>query len=420
MSRDVRRDIRPYDRQRDLQAVTRIWREVGWIGDENEEEPLAIFLDATDVEVGTIDDEAECAVATLPGAIRYQDTDLPLSLVMAVTTSHVGRKHGFATSMTARALRSAAAAGAAVASLGMFEQGFYDRLGFGSGAYLHDVVFDPGSLALGHVPYRQPVRLDHGDHAEFHQLHERRHRGHGGVTIERAEAMQAELRWLEKQPFGFGYRNDDGRLTHAIFGTTTGEHGPYHVRYIAYEEPAQLLELLRLLRELADQVYSVRMIEPADVQLQDLLDEPLSHNRKTASSPHATGIRSLAIFQLRILDLGACVAARRWPGPPVACNLQLTDPLSGDGLDRDPPGADWAGLAGDHVLRIGSPSTIADGHDPSLPTLQASVGAFTRCWFSVRPASSLALTADLAGPADLLAQLDVALAQPTPMPGWDH
>ena len=93
--RPSRRNIRPYDRARDLDAVIRIWREVGWVTDDHEEEPLGMFLDACDVEVGCLDEHAECAVATLPGTMRYQNTDLPLSLVMAVTTSHIGRKHGF-------------------------------------------------------------------------------------------------------------------------------------------------------------------------------------------------------------------------------------------------------------------------------------------------------------------------------------
>jgi len=50
--------------------------------------------------------------------------------------------------------------------------------------------------------------------------------------------------------------------------------------------------------------------------------------------------------------------------------------------------------------------------------LDASVGAFTRLWLGVRPASGLAITDDLAGPDDLLAQLDASLRLPTPQAGW--
>ena len=413
--------IQQYDRARDLDAVTRIWREVGWVEDDSEEEPLALFLDANDVTVGMLDGEAECAVASLPGAIRYQHADLPLCIITAVTTSHIGRKHGFATRMTTNALRAGADAGAAVATLGMFEQGFYDRLGFGTGPYQHQVVFDPATLALGHVPYRQPVRIGHDDYEEIHALHQRRHRRHGGVTLDGAEAMRAELRWLKK-PFGLGYRDGSGRLTHAILGNTVGENGPYKVRHIAYEEPGQLLELLRLLRELGDQVSSVQLIEPPDVQLQDLIRSPFSRNRTTKSSAHATGIASVAFTQLRIVDLDASVGARQWRGPTVACNVRLTDPIADLLTDPADPatGPSWNGVSGDYVLHVSDPSTISVGHDPSLPTITASIGAFSRCWFGVRPASSIALTDDLDAPGDLLAALDDALALPTPQPGWDY
>ena len=413
--------IRAYDPSRDLDAVNRIWREVGWITDDDEGEALGWFLDANNVEVGLLGDDAECAVAWLPGEIRYQGIDLPLCLVMAVTTSHIGRKHGFATAMTASALRAGAEDGAAVATLGMFEQGFYDRLGFGTGAYQHQVVLDPTTLAVDHVPYRQPLRIGHGDAEEIYALHRRRHRSHGGVVIHGAEAMRAELRWL-KPPFGLGYRNAEGRLTHLVLGEMAGEHGPYKVRYLAYEEPDQLLELLRLLRELGDQVSSVKLTEPAEIQIQDLLRSPLSGQRKTRASTHATGISSVAHTQLRILDLEACVGARRWDGRPLRCNLRLTDPLSDvldDGVETGEE-SPWSGVDGDHVLQLGDPSTVTAGRDEALPTLTATINAFSRCWFAVRPASSLALTDDLDGPPELLAALDEALALPPPQPGWDY
>jgi hypothetical protein len=239
------------------------------------------------------------------------------------------------------------------------------------------------------------------------------------VVIDGAEVMGAELAWL-KHPFGLGYRNAEGRLTHAILGEMSGEHGPYHVRHIAYEEPPQLLELLRLLGELGDQVSSVKLVEPPEIQLQDLIDAPFSHRRITKGSAHETGIGSLAFTQLRILDLARCVAARRWPGPTVQCNVRLTDPVTAvleAGPDRE---QGWSGVGGDHILRLGNPSTVDAGVDPSLPTLTASINAFSRCWFGVRPASSLALADDLDGPPELLADLDEALALPPPQPGWDY
>jgi hypothetical protein len=47
------------------------------------------------------------------------------------------------------------------------------------------------------------------------------------------------------------------------------------------------------------------------------------------------------------------------------------------------------------------------------------VGAFTRLWLGVRPASGLAITDDLCAPPALLDQLDRVLRLPEPKPDWD-
>lgn len=410
-------DIRPYDRDRDLDAVDRIWREVGWLDEDEHKQSLQVFLDGSNVEVGLLDGDPECSVVWTPGSIRYQDTDLGLCAVTAVTTSRIGRKQGFATTMTARAIRAGAEAGAAVAALGIFDQGFYDRLGFGTGPYELRVNLDPASLALDHVPYRRPVRLGTGDHGEMHEALWRRHRGHGSVVLDPPSIIEAECGW-SSEPFGLGYRDEaTGRLTHFLFGSAKEEHGPYRIAYLAYEEPRQLLELFRLVKELGDQVHSVRLIEPPDVQLQDLIAEPFRRQSQTTASNHATGAQAMAFFQYRILDLAACIGARRWVGPPVRFNLTLTDPAVAV-LERNGE-TGWAGVAGDWTVTIGPVSSIEAGHDPALDTLTASVNAFTRAWMGVRPPSSLCLTDDLAGPDALLDSLDVALALPTPHPGWD-
>ena len=415
-------DIRAYDPATDLAAVDRTWREVGWLDKDDHTEPLGVFLAASNVEVGLLDDEPECAVVWTPGSLRYHpDTDLPLCAVTAVTTSRVGRKQGFATTMTARALRGGAEAGAAVAALGMFDQGFYDRLGFGSGPYELLMNIDPASLQVDHIPYRRPVRLGADDHVDMHRALVNRHRTHGAVVLDPPAVVEAECRWTD-DGFGLGYRDEgDGRLTHFLFARAKGEHGPYRIGFLAYEEPGQLLELLRLIKELGDQVTTVRLHEPPDVQLQDLVANPIRRLTQTQSSTHATGAEALAFYQYRILDLPTCVAARRWSGPEIRFNLRLTDPavaaLARDG-DRAPDEA-WPGVAGDWLVTIGEKSSAEAGRDPALEQATASVNAFTRAWLGVRPASSLALTDDLDASPDLLRALDEAFALPTPRTGWD-
>jgi len=91
----------------------------------------------------------------------------------------------------------------------------------------------------------------------------------------------------------------------------------------------------------------------------------------------------------------------------------LTDPLA------DLLTGTWRGVGGDYTLRIGDPSTVVSGSTAGLPTLEATVNAFSRMWFGVLGASSLAITDDLDGPAELLAALDEALCLPVPRAGWD-
>ena len=422
-------DIRGYDRQRDLDAVKRIWREVGWVDDEPGQEALAMFLDAANTEVALLDEEAECSVTWCSGSIAYQNHVLPLAAVVAVTTSHIARKQGFATALTARALRAGAEAGAAVAALGMFDQGFYDRLGFGTNSYHHVLSFDPATLNLPNIDYRRPVRLGPDDYLEMHALLARRSRSHGSVVIDPPELLKAEMAWTEK-PFGLGYRNAAGDLTHFIHGEGKGEHGPYRVQMVVYEEPHQLLDLLRLLQEMADQVTSVRMPEPPELQLQDLIRKPFAQRTRSKASEHEAGIWTMAWMQFRILDLATCVEARSWPGPEVRFNLSLSDPVTAqlaraDGTSTGAGAGDrWSGVGGDYVVTIGKTSKVETGRDADLPTLTTSVGAFTRCWFGARAASGLALNAmagieHFEGPTELLEALDTALAMPPPHPGWD-
>ena len=46
------------------------------------------------------------------------------------------------------------------------------------------------------------------------------------------------------------------------------------------------------------------------------------------------------------------------------------------------------------------------------------MGAFTRLWLDVRPATGLAVTDELAGPQELLEELDWLLRLPDPKPDW--
>lgn len=401
-----------YEAEAHLDSAYRVWQEVGWLEPDSEKlTHLDSFLRNGKTLVADVDGSVECLVHSCGGTVQHTGDPLRLRAITAVTTSWIGRRQGFATRLVADVLAEAVEEGAAVAALGMFEQGYYDRLGFGTCAYENTITFDPRSLKVD-LPYRMPVRLTIDDWAEMHGAMARRMKSHGSVVLESPDLLGSELALFEGSFFGLGYRTA-GRLSHFVAGSAKGEHGPYKVRFLAYETPDQLLELLGVLHALSDQVASVWMAEPPHIQLQDLLDQPgrpQMLGRQGEDHPHH---EAGAWEQIRILDLDACIGICQWEGPAVSFNVSLSDPAA-----SVLPGP-WRGVGGEYTVTIGAESHLQRGPTPGLPAMTASVNAFSRMWFGVRPASSIAITDDLNGPSDLLASLDRALSTRPPLPGWD-
>ena len=409
-------EFRSYEAERDREAVHRIWRECGWIepGNEQQDRGLDVFITAGRALVADVDGDAECMVTTALGDLRYLDEDIPFSCVTAVTTSHVARKRGLAGRLTAEAVAADAAAGAAVSGLGMFEQGYYNRLGFGSGAYNHWLHFDPAHLTVDRKP-PVPVRIAVDDWEAVHANRAQRSRAHGSCNLPPA-FTRAEMIW-SKNGFGLGYKKGDGNeLSHHVWlSAEGGEPGPYHLLWLAYRDAEQFLDLMALVKSLGDQVRLVRIIEPAGIQMQDLLRRPFQLRTSTQKSKFENTMRAAAYWQMRILDVPACLKAAKLRGDELRFNLALTDPIA----DLLPADASWRGVAGDYVVTLGPSSGAEAGVDAALPTLNASVGAFTRMWLGVRPATGLAITDGLSGPPELLDKLDETLRLPDPTPDWD-
>jgi len=415
--------LRPYDADRDLDHVARIWHETRWIdrGNDAQRAALTTFLAGGEAEVGLVDDAAECMVHRTAGTIDHgsgtHTAVLPASVVSAVTTSHVGRRQRLASTLTARAVALAAADGATVSLLGMFEQGFYDRFGFATGSPVLLATFDPASLQLDGRRARRPTRFGIDDGTALSAAMQRRLPHHGRVTLAAPGVMAAELGFSE-QPFVLGYR-DGERITHFVAGTLKEENGPFEIAAYSYETGEQLLELLALLRELGDQIHSVEMTEPAHLQLYPLLVEPNRQRSRSRRGAHESGAKSATWWQIRVNDVATVVAAHRWVGEPVEFDLVVDDPVDAF-LDADRCG--WAGATGTYRVRVTEESSAEriDGEragDGSRPVLRAGVGAFGRLWFGVQPATPLALTGELDAPPELLSALDDALRLPTPTPG---
>jgi len=405
--------IRPYDFERDQKAVHRIWREVGWI-EEGKAEMQDLLLSCSRATVVEHKGAAECLVLSTDAEVRYGQVDLPASAVTGVTTSLVARKLGYAGRALAVRLAHDAQDGAAVAGLGIFDQGFYDRLGFGTGSYEPYILFDPADLRVP-VPTRSPRRVEVADWKAMHASRLKRWRGHGAWSLLPAEVTHSQA--LEgRNGLGLGFHDGpNGTLSHWLWlSASDREHGPYNVLAMVYRDGGELLELLGVLRSFGDQIHRVGMTEPFCLQLQDLIEEPFANRRRTRDGKMAQGMRAAAWWQARILDLEACIAAVMVRGEAVPFNLTLHDPIERY-LDD---GFEWRGIGGAYTVSLGEESSVAAGHTPGLVELKASVGAFSRLWLGVRSASNLALTDELDAPGELLATLDQAFRLPAPRVDW--
>jgi predicted acetyltransferase len=406
--------LRHYDSSKDRQAVARIWREAGWIEKKEHEEALEAILASGRTFVAELNGEAECMVNCCQGTLRHLKEDIPVSIIGGVTTSRIARRQGLASRLIARSLAEEAAHGK-VALLGMFDQGFYDQFGFGSGTYEHWYTLDPADLLVDVKP-RVPVRLTVEDWEEIHRCRLARLHCHGSCSLLPAQTTKAELIW-SKNGFGLGYRDGKaGELTHHFWVTTEEvEHGPYEVLWMAYQTRDQLYELLGLLKGLADQVHSIRLYNPPGLQLQDLLSHPFRTRRITEDSKHENTIFSAAYWQARILDLPGCLELTKLDCDEVNFNLVLTDPINRFLEEK----GKWNGQAGEYIVGLGRECYATPGKDNSLPTLSTSVNAFTRLWLGVSQASALTWADDLTGPQALIESLDAALCLPSPHTDWD-
>jgi hypothetical protein len=219
-----------------------------------------------------------------------------------------------------------------------------------------------------------------------------------------------------KDGFGLGYCDGpNGELTHHIWCSPKGERGPQRISWLTYQTREQFLELMGLLKSFADQWHLVSMREVPGIQFQDLLDRPFRHRSTTEKSSLENRADAQAYWQVRMLDVPKGLARLRLCCGEVRFNLRLTDPVARF-LDE---GAPWRGCAGDYIVTLGASSGAERGSDAQLPTLKASINAFSRLWLGVCPASGLAITDELSGPQELIARLDDVVRLPQPRPDWD-
>ncbi|NNE09541.1 MAG: sterol carrier protein domain-containing protein, partial [Gemmatimonadetes bacterium] len=275
------------------------------------------------------------------------------------------------------------------------------------------VSFRPADLAL-EGKARIPVRLGIEDAGRMHRNRISRMKRHGACRITSPGFTKAEAFWTCESGFGLGYEDGNGELTHHLwFGKMTGENGPLRVDWLAFRTWEEFRELLLLIKGLGDQVWTVSMIQPAGIQLQDLIRGPIASYHRTKGNDHVTMNRAVAWWQMRMIDVPGCLAATSLACDEMSFQLRVTDPIA-DKLDGD----GWRGAGGDYVVKLGSACEAEAGRDQGLPLLETDIGTLTRMWLGVLPASGLAAIGRLQAPDELLAALDRAFALPEPKPDW--
>ena len=403
--------LRPYNSNNDGKDLFRVIRECGWPDPEKNkalQEAWKNFAESGNADVAEWKGHVEASITSHRGSIRMMDRELPLCAVTSVCVGHILRRTGTASKLTARLLAREASE-CSVAALGMFDQGFYDKLGFGAFPYTYTVSVDPNTLMVPSLK-RRPVRLSHADIDRMLKNILKRRINHGQVQISLREFFMLSLHEIE-DGFGIGFENDDGEITHHMWMAAKSENGPYNVYWMIYEDYDGLMELLSFMKSLSDQVNCFKFTEPYGMQIQDLLLRPFRTREISAEGKYRNEITAESWQQARILNMEKTFAVIRIPHGQIDFNLDLNDPIESS-LPED---SEWRGLGGQWTIRIGEQvSTATQGHQNNLPLLRASVNALTRLVFGVQMASSLSVLDDFSAPNDLIESLDESLRLPNP------
>jgi hypothetical protein len=403
--------LREYNPDTDRSAVHRIWREIGWMS-EGDEEGHDQFFAGGRTWVAALEGEPQCLAETFSASVRYLEEEVPGAVLTTVATSHVARQRGLARRLIAHLLALDAADGALLSIVGCFDQGYYNHLGYGNGSYEVHFNFDPATLIVSDRA-RTPRRFTGDDWEILNAAHLARRPAHGRCNYISPVHFRLE-NVGHKNAFGLGYCDTpDGSPSHCIWLRADDMNaGPYRVEWMVYRTPEQFRELMALLRGFGDQVRLIQLRQPPGLQFQDLLSRPLRQRSITRRGSFENAAHATGYWQVRLLDLAGALAHTHLTGAPVRFNLLLRDPVA-DLLDE---GAPWRGIGGEYVVEFGEESRATPGQEAAVPTLTASVNAFSRMWFGVRSASDLAYTDELSGPPELLQQLDESLRLPEPNP----
>ncbi|MEA2015858.1 MAG: GNAT family N-acetyltransferase, partial [Actinomycetota bacterium] len=317
--------IRKYNAEKDKKAICRIWEEIGWIQKEkSQKESVGLMLDCSEPWVCEYRGLAESVVLTIEAELNYLNEKLTHCAVNGVSSSTLVRKQGFTRKLIAHAIMKMVEKGAHTSSLHMFDQGYYNKLGFGTGAYKHYISFDPNNLNIKTKP-RIPVRLTVNDWRDLHACRINRVKYHGAIDIIPEDFTKANYGFL-KNSFIFVYK-ENGKITHFLVGCTDNiENGPYHIECV-FNKKEQFLELLAFIKTLGEQVRCVKLIEPPFIQMQDFLERPFLFREITKQGKYQNTNIGEATWQVRICDLQKCISVVKNKEEELEFNLLINDPI---------------------------------------------------------------------------------------------
>ncbi len=409
-------DIVRYDPAKHLEDCLTTWRDSGWL-EKGMEKAAGEFISSGSALVSLEGGRAVALATSGRGGFHHclHGSELDFCSINTVNVALHGRRMGHGGTLTASLLAEAAERGDACAGLGMFEQGFYNRLGFSNMPYWRILQVRPSDIAVPGELSSRPVRLTGEDWREIHDNRRKRYRFHGSLNLTPAYTKVA----METSPGGFalGFRNRDGKLTHHLFiEKMEGENGPVSVGWLNFRRPAEFTDLMLVLASMGDQIDLVRFSEPPGIQVQPLLKKPLASRRRTLGAPGGrVEVRTLSWTQCRILSVESSLNGMKCRGKPVSFNLRLHDPVGKHLLGS--PG--WRGCGGDYTVHLSVETEASQGFTHGLPVLECSVNSFTRLWNGSAMPSLLPFTDRVDASPGLLEMLDEALPMPEPSFDWE-
>jgi len=402
----------PYD----IEGMLPLWRDAGWDqdGENAEGEARRHLTDATSYVA--VDSAGICSAAVaMEGTFQCLDTALPLSAVTAVLTASYARKKGHAARLLARLLAAERERGAVVAALGVFDQGYYNRTGFGNAARDNVIVINPAALrtpAAARDALNDPdvriVPLSLRDSDALYAADLRRYKHHGSCTITKAGYIAGALERIGKKMLGLGIMYKGALVAHFVAQRVSEDK--LDILWLIADTLPHYIQLFELIHRLSDQLEQVKMIVPPDIEIYDLIHRPL----QSGVIFHGHSFDDLYFWQLRILDLPRAIASISLPrAHPVRFALTIHDPIARY------LATEWQGLAGEYTVTLGEHSECRIGAEHALPRLEATINAFSRFWVGAASLRALSISDHFRADARLIDELTRAYVPPPPIRDCD-